>query len=88
MHEVYKVQSWKQVGLIFASGVSLFLWNCGLIYAANNTVQSHAYIFNAFSGLFIMLATVVLGRNINKLEVIGGLVALIGGFLTLLDFQA
>jgi hypothetical protein len=35
-----------------------------------------------------MLATVVLGRSINKLEVIGGLVALIGGFLTLLDFQA
>lgn len=38
LNEIYKVKSLGDVSLLFFSGVSLFLWNCGLIFAANNTV--------------------------------------------------
>lgn len=70
------------------TGSCFFLWMGGLVFSSNNTIQSHAYIFNSFGGTFIVAAALIMGKNVHRLEVIGSIVALSGAFLTLLDGNA
>jgi hypothetical protein len=68
--------------------MSFFVWIYGLLYAANNTIQSHAYIFNNFGGTFIVIGSILAGKKLHKFESIGSFIALSGAFVTLLDSSA
>lgn len=85
--EVYKVTRRKLYYSATAS-FGMFFWSIGLTYAANNTIQSHALLLNEFSGVFIVLGSLIAGQKIHKLEVLGTFIALTGAFLTLLDSGA
>lgn len=70
------------------SGVASFLWIMGLVYAANNTIQSHALLFNNLGGTFIVAWAIIVGKKVPKWEIIGTAVAILGAFLTLFDGKA
>jgi len=84
---VYKITK-KRINIGIFCGISFFLWISGLLYAANNTIQAHAYIFNNFGGTFIVIGCIFIGKKIDKLEIIGSAIALTGAFVTLYDGSA
>lgn len=84
---LYRLDSRKLI-TGFLCGAMFFCWIAGLLFAANNTIQSHAYIFNNFGGTFIVFSCILVGKKIHKLEVYGSFIALAGAFVTLLDSSA
>ena len=56
----------------------LVIWVSGLVYAAERTIQSHAYVFNNTHGLFIVLINFAYGQKPYKSELIGLSLAVVG----------
>ena len=56
--------------LLLAEALTLF-WSFGLLYGAANMVQSHSYVCNTISSIFILLIGYCLCKRPNKLELIG-----------------
>jgi hypothetical protein len=89
VRKFYKTSfTFESFKITFGAGICVFIWGMGLIYAANNTIQSHAYIFNNIGSVYILIGCLILGKSIHKLEIYGSGLAIVGAFLTLLDGQA
>jgi hypothetical protein len=56
----------------------LCVWVTGLVYAADRTIQSHAYALNNSHGIFMVLIMLVSGVRLFKAEFIGLALAIIG----------
>jgi predicted phage tail protein len=73
---------------MFKLGIVGNFMTMGYIISGKYTVMSHACVFNSLSGPLIVIARIIAGGFVHKLEILGTSIALTGCVITLLDPSA
>lgn len=76
--KVREIKKVKIIGGILVTPLLQCFWTFGLIYGADNLIQSHAYVCNCLFGIFIVLIGYCLCLKPYKLEIAGLVLTMAG----------
>jgi drug/metabolite transporter (DMT)-like permease len=83
-----EIMNWQTLKFLIIVGFIGDLMSLCNVFAGQYTIMSHALIFSNLGGLIIVVYSLIKGRFIHRLEIIGTTIAIAGCVVTVLDKKA